>query len=82
MRLARRDLAELMVIHAANLAEQVSRPRGGPAPWLAEASRLLAAARADVEVAPPVFEGGAVVMTRAEETSLLRAYRALAGARA
>ena len=80
VRLPHRALAELMVIHAANLAEQVSRPRGSPAPWLAEASRFLAAARAHIEVAPPVFEGGAIVMTPAEETSLLRAYRAsLAG---
>jgi tetratricopeptide (TPR) repeat protein len=71
------DLAALMVIHAANLAQQTCGRRGAPALWLATASRLLAAARAHVEVAPPVFEGGAVVMTSDQETSLRRAYRAL-----
>jgi hypothetical protein len=77
VRVDRRDLAELMVIHAANLVEQACRPRGGPARCLAAVSRLLAAARADGESAPPVFDGGAVVMTPREETSLLHAYRAL-----
>ena len=77
VRLDRRDLAELMVIHAANLAEQSSLPRGSPGRWLAAAGQLLAAARAGVEIAPPVFEGGTAVMTGDEETSLRRAYRAL-----
>jgi hypothetical protein len=75
--LARRDLAELMVIHAANLVEQACLPRGGPAPCLAAASQLLAAARSGAETTPPAFDGGAVVMTAAEEASLLQAYRAL-----
>ncbi len=65
------------MIHAANLAEQVSRRGGGPAPWLAAASRFLTAARAGVEVAPPVFDGGGRVMTEEQETALLGAYRSL-----
>ncbi len=77
VRLDRLERAELMVIHAANLAEQTSLPRGSPARWLAATSRFLAAARADAEVAPPVFDRGTVVMTAAEETSLLKAYRGL-----
>jgi aspartate beta-hydroxylase len=75
VQLSRRDLAELLVIHAANLAEQVCRPRGGPARWLAAASRLIAAARQGLEIAPPVFGGGSVQVTPDEETTLLRAYR-------
>ncbi len=71
--LERRDLAELMVIHAANLADQTGRPT----PWLSAASRFLAAARADREVAPPVLGGGTVVVTPADEAALGRAYRAL-----
>jgi tetratricopeptide (TPR) repeat protein len=74
--LERRDLAELMVIHAANLAEQTCRPSGRPAPWLAEASRFLAVARAEAEVVPGVFSACAVVMSLEQETSLLRRYRA------
>ncbi len=76
VRLGRRDLAELLVIHAANLAEQICLPRGGPARWLATASRFLAAARDEVEIAPPVFGGCTRVMTRDEEGALLRTYRA------
>jgi aspartate beta-hydroxylase len=73
--LDRRDLADLMILHAANLAEQAAGPRGAPTTWLAPASRLLAAARADAEVAPPVF-GGGIVAPR-DEALLLRAYRVL-----
>jgi hypothetical protein len=76
VRVERRELAELMVIHAANLAEQTCLPGGGPARWFAAAGRFLAAARAGVDVAPPVLGGGAGAMTRDQENSLLRAYRA------
>ena len=75
--LERRELADLMVIHAANLAEQICLPRGGPTRWLALASRLLRAARPFVEALPPVLDRGKTTMTRDEETSLLRAYRLL-----
>jgi hypothetical protein len=85
VRLSRRDLAELLVIHAANLAEQTCRPRGGPARWIADVSRFLAAARGGAEVVPPVLHGGDRVMTPEEESMLLRGYRAMlpkgAGAR-
>jgi uncharacterized protein DUF6817 len=74
--IGRRDLAELLVIHAANLAEQVCLPRGGPTRWLAAASRLLATARPTIGTALPVFDGGGVVTTGDEETLLLRTYRA------
>jgi hypothetical protein len=75
--LRRRDVAELLVIHAANLAEQTCRARGGPSPWLAEASRILALARRAAEVVPPVFEGGTSVVTPGDEAALLHAYAAL-----
>lgn len=75
--LSRRDLAELLVIHAANLAEQTCRPGGGPAPWLADASRLVAGAREGVEIVPPIFGGATLLVSTADEEALLRDYDAL-----
>jgi len=75
--LGQRDVAELLVIHAANLAEQTCRLRGGPAPWLAEASELLVLASRAAETVPPVFDGGTRVMSAADETTLLGEYDAL-----
>lgn len=77
LRLTARQLGELMVLHAANLVEQVCLPRGGPGRCLAAASRLLAAARDRVEVMPPVFDGATRVMADDEETTLRRAYLSL-----
>lgn len=78
VQLGRRDLTDLMVLHAANLAEQTSRPSGRPASWLATASAMLAAARVDVEVPPPVFQRGPYEeMSPAQETTLLKVYRGL-----
>ena len=75
--LTRSELAELMVIHAANLVEQACLPRGAPGACLAVASGLLAAARGSLDVAPPVFEGGTRAMTQAEESLLREGYWSL-----
>jgi tetratricopeptide (TPR) repeat protein len=74
--LDRRDLAELLVLHAANLAEQVCRGSGSPARWLAVAGELLALARGELEVVPPVFARCTRALTPDEERALGRAYRA------
>jgi tetratricopeptide (TPR) repeat protein len=74
--LDRRDLAELLVLHAANLAEQACRATGSPASWLTAAGELLALARPELEAVPPVFDGCTRVPTADDETSLLREYRA------
>ena len=73
--LERRDLAELLVIHAANLAEQSCAPAGAPSPWLAEAAGFLARAKGDVERPPPVFSHGPPA--RGAEAALLDGYAAL-----
>jgi aspartyl/asparaginyl beta-hydroxylase (cupin superfamily) len=78
--LSRDDLAHLMRIHAANLAEQVARPRGGAARWLATASELLASTPVDGEGPTPLLVrlfGHPRAMTRLEERQLLDTYRAL-----
>jgi hypothetical protein len=74
--LERRDLAELLVIHAANLADQTCRPSGAPAPWLARAAELLESAREGVEVLPPVLAALAG-MNPERETALHEAYASL-----
>jgi tetratricopeptide (TPR) repeat protein len=76
VQIARRQLAELLVMHAANLAEQSSTSTGSPGRWLATVSRMLAAARADVAAVPPPFAGCTVVFEPEQEASLLRSHRA------
>jgi len=73
VRLDRAELAELMVIHAANLAEQACLGRGSPSRWLSVASTLLAAARPKLGVSPGVL---AAPIDATQETALLAAYRA------
>lgn len=73
--LERRDLAELLVIHAANLAEQRCSPAGAPSPWLAQAAGLLARAKGDVERPPPVFSHGSPAPEA--EAALLDEYASL-----
>jgi hypothetical protein len=75
--LGRRDVAELLVIHSANLAEQTCGPRGAPAPWLADVSHLLALARRAAEVPPRVFEAGTQTLTAKDEATLIEDYSAL-----
>ena len=75
---SRVELSELLVIHAANLAEQSCGARGEPVEWIARARRFLSAAQRNAEVLPAwfaqregdePFDGGA-------ETRLLQAYEA------
>ena len=77
VRLDRRDVAEVMMIHAANLAEQACGARWEPVPWLATASVFVRAARPAAEVVPPVFGKGTLEVTPDEEARLLAAYGAL-----
>jgi hypothetical protein len=70
-----RDVADLLIIHAANLAEQTCGKDGAPAPWIATATRYLVAARAHAEVPAPVPVGNMPLVTLAEERAQLRNYR-------
>ena len=73
LELERRELGDVLLMHAANVAEQVALPRGSPGRWLATASRLVAAARTDMP--PPVLDGGTRTVTTEEEQALRAAYR-------
>jgi len=81
--LTRRDLGDLMVLHAANLAEQSCGPQGEPAPWLAMGQRLLMAAarcRRGVECVASVFASAASAASTfdaATEASLRASYQTL-----
>ena len=71
-----RDVAELLVVHAANAFEQACAPRGGPARCLSWVSRLIGAARSwGLGEDPPVFRGADAPLATREETALVRAYR-------
>ncbi len=76
LRLAPRDLADLLVISLANEADQAAAAGGAPDAWLARASRWAAWARERGAVAPPVFDRAHARVSRADERALLDAYAA------
>ena len=71
------EIGNLLVLHAANAAEQVCRADGSPAPWLAIVSRHCALAKGRADVPPPIFHRGSVVISDEEERRVLAAYAAV-----
>ena len=69
------ELAELAVVHVANTAEQQCGDDGGPALWLARASKTAADARALLANVPPIFAGCSATVTHESERRLVAAYR-------
>jgi aspartyl/asparaginyl beta-hydroxylase (cupin superfamily) len=75
--LIRREVAELLVLHAANLAEQECAANGAPSAWLHTASDYLAAARGGLEVEPGLFAGALLPFSQADDAELRAVYRTL-----
>jgi hypothetical protein len=76
-----RDTANLLVLHAANAAEQCCKRDRSPGTWLARMSPHLAKARGSFDITPPVFDECRVIVSTAGERELVAAYDALLHAR-
>jgi Aspartyl/Asparaginyl beta-hydroxylase len=74
------DLADILLIEAANLAEQTAAPIGSPSAWLGRASYLVGLARTRGERSVPVFDGARRVFTEADDEQLLVAYSSVGAA--
>ncbi|MBV8579645.1 MAG: aspartyl/asparaginyl beta-hydroxylase domain-containing protein [Candidatus Eremiobacteraeota bacterium] len=67
------DLANLVILHMANIADQSSAVDRRPAPVLANLSRLAILVRG-ATVAPPIFDSCSLEFTTTDEQYLLEAY--------
>jgi hypothetical protein len=76
---SQRLFGDAIVVHLAVIAQSCT-DSGGPAVWLAAASRAAAAAREYGEVSPTPFDGGAARVFDDEERALLAAYETLCNA--
>lgn len=83
LELDRRDVGELLVLYLANLADQAAMADGGPALWLASASRIANWVAQNAEVVPPVLDNcRAEIADEADEAALAAydtALRSIAG---
>jgi hypothetical protein len=75
--LARAELADLLVVHAANLAEQSCQPHGAPASWLARVSGWLAAAAPHATRRPLALDVATAPITDETERGVRRLHRSL-----
>jgi hypothetical protein len=73
--LRKADIAELLILHVANTADQTCKSDRAPAKWLSRASHLCFAAAPALDKVPNVFRNCCARVALKDEECLLEAYR-------
>lgn len=74
VRLNRRDVGDLLVLHIANVADQACLADGGPTVWLSPCAELARWAKRNADTVPPIFGDCTAMVSRKLEEAALEAY--------